>query len=293
MERSTDGGASFTADAVPTAAPAMDAVSCPPGPMCVAVGSTSAMVSTDGGATWTLVNTPAAAALTGVSCENASDCAAVGAGAGQSTWIYSTDGGETWRPSPGPGGFGTGITCLATSCLAVGGSIYRSTDGGANWTLLFASGGLFTELFSISCGPGGTMCAAVGPNPSGLFNPTAPGALAVSTDSGSSFTVLSSNLPASTATLQQISCGDASSCLAIGPPPSTGSLVGSSTSNFGSSWTPYAGPSGQTFTGLGEPLLGIWCSSTTVCVTVAGNGSSATAFTTTNAGQSWNPSSDQ
>jgi len=295
LERSTDGGASFAADAVPTAAPAMASVSCPTTTTCVAVGTTNAMVSTDGGVTWTLESTPATTGLTGVSCENTLDCAAVGATAGHSTWIYSTDGARTWTLSPGPGGFGTGIKCLASSCIAVGDSIYRSTDGGANWTLIGATGGSITELFSISCGPGGTTCAAIGPNPSGISNPTDPGELALSTDSGSSFTVASANLPASTATLQQISCGDASDCLAIGPPPSTGALVGSSTSNAGSSWTPYSGPSGQTYanSGLTQPLLGIWCSSASACVLVGGDSSAADAFTTTNAGQNWNPSTVQ
>jgi hypothetical protein len=271
----------------------MAAISCPTTGMCVAVGNTSAMISSDGGLTWALVSTPATTGLTGVSCENASDCAAVGANAGHSTWIYSTDGGRTWLASPGPGGFQTGITCLATSCVSVGDSIYRSTDGGADWGFIGASGGSFAQLFSISCGPGGTTCAAIGPNPAGSGNPSAMGELAVSGDSGSSFTVGSSNLPSSTATLQQVSCGAASDCVAIGPPQSAGDLVGSSTANSGASWTAFSGPSGQTFPGMSEPLLGIWCASGSDCVVVAGNGSSATAFTTTDAGQSWNTSTVQ
>lgn len=295
LERSTDDGTTFTADAVPGAAPAMAAIACPSTSMCVAVGTTDAMISMDGGATWGLESTPAQTGLTGVSCENTSDCAAVGATAGHSTWIYTTDGGYTWALSPGPGGFGTGVACLASSCVAVGDSIYRSTDGGAHWTFIGASGGSFTELFSVSCGPGGTTCAAIGPNPSGITNPSAPGAFAVSTDSGGSFTVESANLPPSTATLQQVTCGDASDCLAIGPAASTGPLVGASTSNAGTSWTPYSGPSGQTYASPypTTPLLGVWCSSASACVLVGGNSAAANAFTTTNAGQTWNPSSVQ
>ena len=294
IERSTDGGATFSVDTVPPTTPPLSAVTCRTAALCIAVGGSDAVVSTDSGHSWTLVSTPATTALTGVACESSLDCTAVGSIAGHSTWIYSTNGGQSWTTSPGPGGYGTGVTCLSTSCVAVGDAVYRSSDGGAHWNQVLVSGPGITQLFGISCQLAGTTCAAFGPNPAGLFNPSAPGNVAISTNSGVSFTNDSSLLPSSTATLQQVSCGDATSCVAIGPPAQGQStLTGASTTNAGTVWTSFTGPSGQSFQGLGQPLLGIVCTTASNCVLVAGTSSGPTAFVTTDAGQHWTDSTVQ
>jgi hypothetical protein len=294
IERSTDGGATFSADTVPPNTPPLSGVTCPTTTLCIAVGGTDALISTDSGHTWTLVNTPATTGLSGVACETSLDCTAVGAIAGHSTWIYSTNAGQSWTTSPGPGGYGTGVTCLATSCIAVGDSMYRSTDGGAHWNLDFVGGPGLGQLFGVSCHLTGTTCAAVGPNPAGLSNSSSKADLAVSTDSAASFSNDSAQLPTSTATLEQVSCGGATTCVAIGPPnPGQSTLTGASTTTAGTTWTSFTGPSGQSFLGLSAPLLGIACTTASTCVLVAGNGAGPTAFVTTDAGQHWTASKVQ
>ena len=120
------------------------------------------------------------------------------------------------------------------------------------------------------------------------------GFLAVTTNSGTSFANQSSDLPASTATLQEISCGTASSCVAVGPSPTDGGdVIGVSTANSGTTWTPFTGPPGQDLAGLSPPLMGIACTSASDCVLVFGTFSSAVAYTTTNAGQNWTESAVQ
>ena len=103
IERSTDGGATFSADTVPPNTPPLSGVTCPTTTLCIAVGGTDALISTDSGHTWTLVNTPATTGLSGVACETSLDCTAVGAIAGHSTWIYSTNGGPVVDNEPRTG----------------------------------------------------------------------------------------------------------------------------------------------------------------------------------------------
>ena len=99
IEQSTNGGTSFRDLSLPTGAPAMAGVDCNSAAHCVAVGNTSAMVSSDAGLDWSLVSTPAASGLDSVACENDLDCTAVGGGAGQMASVYSTNGGLSWANS--------------------------------------------------------------------------------------------------------------------------------------------------------------------------------------------------
>jgi hypothetical protein len=223
-----------------------------------------------------------------VSCESDLVCAAVGAGAGSATTIYTTDGGTTWSTaSVPPFDFAAlGLACSSASCVAAGEAVYVSTNGGASWTTKAINGGT-QGLEAVSC-TAATTCIAVGTNALGISQPTATGADVVSTDGGNTWTNESTSLPASTATLQAISCAGTSSCVAVGPPESTGGpFVVAATTNGGTTWTGGGtGPSGLTYA-QSIPLLGISCSSATTCIVVAGNSTGPVAYTTTNDGQTW------
>jgi hypothetical protein len=179
-----------------------------------------------------------------------------------------------------------GVACSSISCVAAGESIYVSANGGASWTTKGINGGT-QGVEAVSCTTA-TMCIAVGTNALGISQPTAPGQDIVSTDGGSTWTNESTSLPASTATLQAISCAGTSSCVAVGPPESTGGpFVVAATTNGGTTWTGGGtGPSGLTYA-QGIPLLGISCSAASTCIVVAGNSTGPVAYTTTNSGSTW------
>ena len=142
IERSTNGGADFSSDTLPIAAETMTAVTCPSTSLCVAVGGLGAMVSNDGGVTWSVVSTPATIGLTSVACENTTDCVAVGAMTSPTAEsVYSTDGGRSWTTSPGAGSPALGVACLSDACVSAGETASTSTDGGVNWDTMFISPG--------------------------------------------------------------------------------------------------------------------------------------------------------
>ena len=187
------------------------------------------------------------------------------------------------------------VTCYATTCVAVGESAAISTDGGETWTE--ESSG-FDALLSVSCGAGGTACIAIGPNPGGLGQPTDMGYLSVSSDGGAVWTPQGSDLPASTATIQDVSCGDSTDCMVVGPSPqgSTGSLVIATTSDSGTSWTSLTGPTGfatnpTNLSPLAFPAVS--CPSGSHCVIVGGTSSGPLVSVTTNGGQSWSTATVQ
>ncbi len=235
IERSTDGGSSFALDTVPATAREMFGVDCNSAIHCVAVGATTsssgtgALVSDDGGVTWSLTTTPAAV-LQSVACENDADCAAVGGGPGQSGAVYSTNGGKNWSNSVAAPAPAVNVTCNASTCVAAGENQSISTDGGAHWTSKL-TGNL--PLYSTSCTTDGVKCLAVGP--SSHDDPSEQGQLARSTDSGSTWSDASANLPAtSSGTFQAISCWNTTECMAVGPDSTTNgpvSILGSVTAS--------------------------------------------------------------
>ncbi len=297
IETSENGGNTFNVVPVPPAAPPLVSVDCNDPTHCVAVGKSSAMVSNDGGQTWALDATPLAGdsdvSLLGVACGSDTLCTAVGTPA---QYLYSHDGGATWNNStPFAGGSLTmgAVTCDATRCIAVGESGALSTDGGETWT---ETTGVDLPL-SVSCGDGGTTCLAVGPNSGGLFDPTDMGNVSVSSDGGTSWTLQGSDLPASTATIQDVSCGDSTDCMVVGPSPTLGaSLVIATTSDSGSSWSSFTGPTGFRYppSNLGSVAYPtVSCTSSTACIIVGGTSSGPLVSVTANGGQSWSTATVQ
>ncbi len=299
IERSTNGGSSFALDTVPTNAPEMFGVDCNSAIHCVAVGegtttgATGAMVSDDGGVTWALTTTPAAI-LQSVACENDADCAAVGSGPSQSGAVYSTNGGETWSNSAAAPAPAVNVSCDTSTCVAAGENQSISSDGGAHWTSKL-TGNL--PLSSTSCTTDGVKCVAVGP--SSHDDPSEQGQLARSTDSGSTWSDASANLPAtSSGTFQAISCWNTTQCMAVGPDSTTTgpvSILGSVTSNGGATFGTVFHPSTSVSLLLDAsvPVLGFTCTSAGTCIVAASNSAGALAFTSSDSGQTWTASSVQ
>jgi photosystem II stability/assembly factor-like uncharacterized protein len=155
------------------------------------------------------------------SCASAGTCAVLGLDlAGNSVFLETTDGGQTWSTHPGPSELNANtpastIDCLsATTCLAVvrglKGSRARAaalttSDGGASWSdaALPASFAPFTA----QCLSGGT-CVVTG------FDSATPddsGAALYSTDGGATWS--RATVPPGTGILRGLSCADATDCL--------------------------------------------------------------------------------
>jgi photosystem II stability/assembly factor-like uncharacterized protein len=170
IARSTDGGASWTAQtATPASTEHLDGVSCYSSASCVAVGGDAAgiiLLTTNSGTTWTkLSGVPTVQTLADVSCPSASLCVATAFGGGI---LRSTNGGSSWSKDVTPSGFVfdlLGVSCVvsaSTYCVAVdnNASVKRWTSAG--WTTVFTS---TDNLNSVSCS--GSSCYAVGMR--GLF----------------------------------------------------------------------------------------------------------------------------
>jgi Fibronectin type III domain len=118
------------------------AVSCTDARDCTAVGQTNAspapppdtgtlMYATESAGTWGAVTKPPAPTgwgeFNGVSCTDAKNCTAVGAGGGYP--LYSTESAGVWgapKALAGDGGFFYGVSCVsATDCTAVGWDSYQ------------------------------------------------------------------------------------------------------------------------------------------------------------------------
>ncbi len=170
----------------------------------------AALVTTDGGQSWTGYNTLPASLYRGfsVSCWSASVCGVAGQDAyGEPQVVFTTDGGKTWT-DPTPASWAN-VDWIATSIDCVSASTCWLT--GLN-------------------GPFG-----------GVYEPI----LLRTSNLGASWRDFSNNLPGSRSTnpntgyaLQDISCVSAASCVAVGGPDSAngvGSVV--ATSNGGRTWS--------------------------------------------------------
>jgi photosystem II stability/assembly factor-like uncharacterized protein len=106
VERSLDGGTSWSFDFRAVTSKGLYGVTCPTADRCVAVGSAGTILTTDDrGATWTLDPSPTNATLLGVTCSSSDDCLTVGSGG---IVLSTVDGGTQWiirngtaAPTPG------------------------------------------------------------------------------------------------------------------------------------------------------------------------------------------------
>jgi hypothetical protein len=124
--------------------------------------------TTDGGTTWSLLNTPANMGwLNSISCPTTTECLAVGQigiGNGYAAAAYMTfSGGASWSSTSLPSGllWGNDVTCPDSQhCYIVGRSgtnsnpsgavIYATTNAGRSWTVQPVAGPT-TGLWAISC----------------------------------------------------------------------------------------------------------------------------------------------
>jgi hypothetical protein len=251
-------------------------VSCVSNTFCVASGQYSnssgtfptALVSSNGGASWQAVAIPSGSSggLYGASCASTSACVLVGGNSsatpGASAFAYfTTNGGATWQSGTVPSGITVlnGVSCPTPSqCVAIGedGSSYgfavTTSDGGATWSLQtqWPITTFYPFLFGgISC-PTTSSCLAVG-----------------------------------------LSVGSSGAGMTLTP-------VSEVTSNGGVSWSP-GGPLGPTSSINGAVLPArLSCWSQTGCMTVgatnffassvnAQTAPQATTWTTTDGGASW------
>lgn len=138
MLTSGDGGQSWQIATVPDGTGVLRSISCATSLVCVALGANAlgvedsnapafAIMTSDGGQTWSNVPMPAAtASIDGVTCAPLGDCYATGPNpAGSlSAMLSSSDDGMTWSPADLPGGLTSisGLACPArppVSALAV------------------------------------------------------------------------------------------------------------------------------------------------------------------------------
>lgn len=129
-----DGGLVWTTS---TSSPSMwgtGSLSCPSATVCYAGGSQRGVaVSSDGGQTWTQLQTPAVVGE--VSCPTVSTCF----GLSDYGMVVTRDGGSTWNTVSLPSSSlpASQLTCpTTTTCIAVGtysGDIFQTGDGGATW----------------------------------------------------------------------------------------------------------------------------------------------------------------
>jgi photosystem II stability/assembly factor-like uncharacterized protein len=157
-----NGGHTWSVQASGTTAK-LRAVSCADAAHCTAVGAGGTIIRTsDAGLHWATVASNTTQDLVSISCPNNTRCEAVG---GRTALVITTG----VVPSMGP--FTSDLKSVscpsASTCYVVGsvndypkanGSIYRSTDGGMNWTSQNSTDG--AGLTAISCTAGTINCTA-------------------------------------------------------------------------------------------------------------------------------------
>jgi photosystem II stability/assembly factor-like uncharacterized protein len=128
-----------------------------------------ALVSVDGGRSWTQHPMPARAFS--VACATRSDCVAVGYGKGGSYAMLSTDGGFAWRREPLPVPLVDLVSCAGGGCVAAAGTyggaggptgaaVLESPNGGRTWRDVTPRGVAGT-VTGVSCASP-RFCLAVG-----------------------------------------------------------------------------------------------------------------------------------
>ncbi len=313
VDATTDGGVRWVATPlagfrrhIPLAIAAM---ACPSAAVCVAVGTAGSTVpkgsqqaaylarTDDGGRSWQAVALPAGTPLLqSVSCPTALRCLAVG---GRRV-LVSDDGGARWRQqrAPAPVGRLASVTCwTATRCLAVGTVALHPSVGGANRPLAAATGdggrhwkamtlpSALSTPTQVACTATG-VCLVTGPYATGEAT------LARSTDGGRSWETMAGPGPA-TGAAGYLDCPSADRCL-----DATGSGLFAIDPAAGS-WGDVSSPAPIPTSEYDIPAA-VSCPSSDHCtvassfMALTGGGGAAPfplAFTTTNGGASWVPSS--
>ncbi len=226
-------GNSWKVGTIPKEIYSLSSVSCVNSFFCVAVGieyttypaTGIALLSVDGGANWTMDFVSSAIYnLNNVDCVSVTFCEAVGNGTASffgsdgGAAAETTDGGNTWQLDHLTTATSDlyGISCSVTTfCMAAGSQfLYNSSSGIViSKAAVYASwqdddtGSLGDQVSGISCS-GISFCVTFGGGSSGYFSP------AMSTNSGSSWTVESTNIGVES--IGKISCASSTFCMAVG-----------------------------------------------------------------------------
>jgi photosystem II stability/assembly factor-like uncharacterized protein len=212
----------------------------------------------NGGASWTPSTLPAQiTSVSSISCvPSSSFCIAVGVdGSTGGVILRTTNGGTTWSSQPVPAneiGLAS-VSCSSVSdCVASldfnsAASLVVSTNGGSTWTPEATP----TDGMSVSCGTTSNCVEA------GLRSSSS------TTDGGTKWTSITNP----SYEFEAVSCAPTTLfCVAGGGTPGSSGQVYASTDG-GASWTPGVLPSGT------QAILGLSCTSTSVCFSVGSFGS--------------------
>ena len=278
---------------------------------CVAVGHTESedrtfqtLIETWDGNTWSVSPSPNQGIfplLSGVSCSSPTSCMAVGAytltnATNGQTLIESWDG-STWSivPSPNPVGSDANgghagldeVSCISpSSCVAVGNysdngsdsqTLVESWDGSAWSVIPSPSATGWNELDSVSCTTS-TSCVAVGM--SSVNRLVTEQSLVESWD-GSTWSIVPSPNPGSSAWLRSVSCFSQSDCEAVGLVQLTGYQTLVEHWN-GNTWSVTSSPN----QGIFDFLNGVSCISPTSCMAVGVSSTNGSTLRATLA-ESW------
>jgi hypothetical protein len=252
-------GTSWTAHTSGTEQQLTD-VSCPTASFCVAVGGGGVIRHGGSGTSWTTVTNPQGSnSLTGVSCTSTTHCVAVGTGGVILVWD-----GTSWSQATSPGSDNLeGVSCASTSwCVAVGPLTGAYRWNGTDWATqsMGTPNGPPGGIYGVHC-TSSSFCMAVGyrelrrwngtqwVNPSGTTGGTG--------DNGRDWRDWLS-----------VHCANANACVAVG----LHGLHGWD----GNRWTTLVNRAEITSGTLNNHAFGVFCSTATTCMIVAGNATRST-----------------
>lgn len=270
----TDGGATWTNQAVPAGVIDLIGIACPSTIDCYATGRTTGTTgvvvkTTDGGTTWTSQAVPSMSYIPGITCPSTGECFAAGQSSPDSSGgvigaIAATTDGTTWQSQTIPSGAGSmnAVTCPSTTdCYSVGegsvgGYIFATVDGGATWNRQGVPLPVGV-LSGVSC-PSTSTCVAVGYN---TYDFAGTGAAVSTTDGGATWAT--QTVPPVVYSLTSVSCPTLTDCRAVGyNDPGTGTIIGST--DGGATWATETVPPG------GLDLTAVACASPVDCYAVGG-----------------------
>ena len=283
-------------------------IDCPSTAVCLAVGSTNGSpnvgfvvttsnASSGATANWRNQQLPTTVGeVAGIACPSPTTCEAVGYASetGPVKILRSTNGGTSWveqtnHPSPPGEQSLNAVACPSTTvCFAVGRAagvpiIFSTSNAGSSWKSEVVPSSITAgDLLSIAC-VSASVCEASG-------NSSSNGLLLTTTNGGAGAAGwVVRTLPANTGPIESLSCQSAKDCVAAGMEPfqSGGEVL--YTTNAGQSWS--IGSLPKTTVPI-SGLLGLACTSTTVCEAVGYEGTdafvgTAVAIRTSDGGKVW------